>query len=345
MKKNFKSGLIVLITLVVLVILVSVANSFSLLKKNRVNFRNKPEISFISNNGRKSTTFTSKRNSRNYIAALYLEGTIDIENSSYNQQWIMSVIKGLKEDDKNKGIALFINSPGGAVYQADEVYLALQDYKTTGKKIFVYQGSLAASGGYYISCAANKIYANRNTLTGSIGVIAGQSFDLTKMFENLGIKSETIHAGKNKNMGNYNEPFTDEQRAIMQSIADECYDQFTSIVATQRNLPIEKVKKIADGRIYTAKQALELDLIDSIDSWENMLDDLISEIAESEEIPAESISTKTFKYERKKTFMENMIYSYSKVQENQVAAKLGLPQKVLNDMNGFNNYPAFLYEN
>ena len=85
------------------------------------------------------------------------------------------------------GIAVFIDSPGGTVYEADEAYLALQDYKTTGKPVYVYQGKLAASGGYYISCAAKKIYANRNSLTGSIGVISGSSYDLTGLFEKLGI--------------------------------------------------------------------------------------------------------------------------------------------------------------
>lgn len=343
MKKNLKSGLIVLIILIVLVIAFSVVNSI-ISSKNNVRFLlNRPEITISSINSSKPNKIYSNRKTKNYIAALYLEGTIDEENNSYNQKWIMSTIQALSDDDKNVAIALYINSPGGAVYQADEVYLALQNYRTKGKKIFVYQGSLAASGGYYISCAGNKIYANRNTLTGSIGVIAGQSFDLTGLFNNLGIKSETIHAGKNKNMGNYNEPFTDEQRAIMQSIADECYDQFTSIVATQREIPISKVKKIADGRIYTAKQALELGLIDRIDTWENMIEDLKSEISETKEIDTEQISTKTFKYEHKKTFIESMMYSYSNFQNAEVSSKLGLPQKVLDDINGFNNYPAFIY--
>ncbi len=108
-------------------------------------------------------------------------------------------------------------------------------------------------------------------MTGSIGVISGSSYDLTGLFEKLGIKSETIHSGKNKNMLNMNEPVSDEQRKIMQSISDECYEQFTSIVAMSRNIPINDVKILADGRIYTANQALKNGLIDAVDSWENML--------------------------------------------------------------------------
>ena len=153
---------------------------------------------------RKGTFFKPlKQKSHGYIAALYLEGVIEESNMSYNQEWLLSTIQDLKDDDANKGIALFVDSPGGAVYEADETYLALQDYRTTGRPIYVYQGSLAASGGYYISCAGNKIYANRNTLTGSIGIIMGTSLDLTDLMKTLGIKSETITSGKNKNMFNY----------------------------------------------------------------------------------------------------------------------------------------------
>lgn len=224
-----------------------------------------------------SVTLISKQHSE-YIAAIYLEGEITEKTKKYDQKWILKTIDELKKDSNNKAIALFINSPGGSVYEADEVYLKLKDYKTAGKKIYVYQGSLAASGGYYISCAGDMIYANRNTLTGSIGVIAGQSFDISELLQRYGIKSETIHAGKNKNMGNFNEPLSDEQRSILQSVADECYDQFTQIVSEDRNLKIEEVRRISDGRIYTAKQALNLKLIDKIDSWENMLDELKSDI-------------------------------------------------------------------
>lgn len=334
MKKNFKSGLTVLIILIIAVIGIASYNFFHLstpsYENNDINI-----------------TRTFRKSSKKYIGAIHITGTIEEENSSYNQKWLLNTIKQLKEDPKNEAIALLINSPGGAVYQADEVYLALQDYKTTGKKIYVYQGPLAASGGYYISCAGNKIYANRNTLTGSIGVISGSTFDLTGLFENLGIKSETIYSGKNKNMGNYNAPFTQEQREIMQSIADECYEQFTSIVSTQRNIPIEKVRTLADGRIYTAKQALENGLIDSIDNWNNMIIDLKKDINDGNNDfnSSEKINVVTFKYERKKTFMESMLSSFSNIKESEAAAKLGIPQKVLQDMNKSVTYPAFIYNN
>lgn len=335
MKKSFKSGLIVLIVIFVLVLGLGIATTL---------IQNKFGNLFTSYTGSSITYSTgsdykpSKEFKKEYIAALYIEGTIDVANNSYNQKWLMNNISRIKKDPNNAGIALYINSPGGAVYQADEVYRALQDYKTTGRKIFVYQGPMAASGGYYISCAGNTIYANRNTMTGSIGVICGQTMDLTGLFEKLGIKSTTIHSGKNKNMLNYNEPVTEEQIAIMQSICDECYEQFVSIVVTQRKMELDHGYELADGRIYTAKQALKQGLIDKIDTWENMLEDF------AEDIDKPGIPVKTFRYERKQNMVELMMGKISDIKRTEAASKLGLPVKVLDDINGFNSYPAYIYQ-
>lgn len=207
------------------------------------------------------------------IAVLHIEGTIQTANKTYNQEWLLDTIEALTNSNYG-GIMLYINSPGGGVYESDEVYLALEEYKEiTGNPIWAYFGPLAASGGYYIGCAADTIYANRNTLTGSIGVIFGQSFDFTEFFDKHGVKMTTITAGKNKNMMNIDSPVTQEHRNIMQSIADECYDQFTSIVADSRGMDIATIKELADGRIYTAKQAKENGLLDEICSFEDAVAD------------------------------------------------------------------------
>lgn len=205
-----------------------------------------------------------------YVAVLSVDGVISPEDTgSYNHQWLLETIEELKSDKSNKGIILKINSPGGSVYESDELYLALKSYGKN-KILVAYMENMAASGGYYISCAAERIYANRNTLTGSIGVISGQSIDLTGLFSNLGIKYTTITSGKNKNMGNVNEPLTKEQQDILQGISDEVYQQFTGIVSDERGLPLEDVIKIADGRIYTANQAQKLGLIDQIGTLEDV---------------------------------------------------------------------------
>ena len=210
-----------------------------------------------------------------YVSVIHITGVISEANKTYNQEWLLEQIENAKDDPNNRGILLKIDSPGGTVYESDEAYLALQKYKRdTDRPVFAYFGSLAASGGYYIACSADYIYANRNTLTGSIGVIAGESIDATGLLEKMGIKITTITAGKNKNMGNYNSVLTDEQRSIMQSIADEAYEQFTGIVARSRDMDIEEVKALADGRIYTAKQAQKNGLVDAVLSFEDAKDDI-----------------------------------------------------------------------
>lgn len=204
------------------------------------------------------------------IAVLEVQGVISGDDGvSYNQNWLLQSINEIANDSTNQGILLYINSPGGGVYETDEVYLELKAYQEyTGNPIYVSMGSMAASGGYYLATAADSIYANRNTLTGSIGIIMGSSIDLTGLMERYGIKSTTITAGANKNMFNFDAPVTPEQKAIMQSIADESYEQFVGIVAQERGLTLPETRVLADGRIYTAKQALANGLIDGIATFE-----------------------------------------------------------------------------
>jgi protease-4 len=219
-----------------------------------------------------------------YISVIYITGVISEENKTYNQKWLLKQIKKAKNDQNNRGILLNINSPGGTVYESDEAYLALMEYKkSTERPVYAFFGSLAASGGYYIGCSADKIFANRNTLTGSIGVIAGGSLDATGLLDKIGIKMTTITAGRNKNMGNYNSPLTEEQRAIMQSIADEAYEQFTGIVADSRKMNIADIKTLADGRIYTAAQAKKNGLIDEICSFEEAKTKIREQLTEKSE--------------------------------------------------------------
>lgn len=278
-----------------------------------------------------------KKVGRPYIAAVYIEGTIEDENKTYNQDWLVSTIQDLQSDEKNRGILLYIDSPGGGVYQSDEVYLALCDYKKSGKTVEAYMGSLAASGGYYISCAADKIYANRNTLTGSIGVIAGTSIDLTGLMQKYGIKATTITAGKNKNMFNYNSPLTDEQRAIMQSVADDAYDQFTSIVALSRHLSVADVKKLADGRIYTAHQAVANGLVDHIGTW----DDAAKDIAKKCGNPDMDIVT--YRYERDESFFDKLLEGVSAVKGAAAENAGDVPEALLKKITPDIPYPAYIW--
>ena len=337
MKKTTKSGLIVLILLLIAIAAYTVYEIRGLNGVSDVKVTSSDSYRVAEDSKTYDATL-AKDYKNEFIAALYIEGTISSANNNYNQKWLLSTISSLKKNDKNAGLAVFINSPGGAVYQADEAYLALQDYKTTGRPVYIYQGPMAASGGYYISCAGNKIYANRNTLTGCIGVIMGSSYDLTGLFEKLGIKSETIHSGKNKNMFNYNEPVTEEQRSIMQSMCDECYDQFVSIVAKSRSIQYFTCKDLSDGRLYTAKQALELRLIDAIDSWENMLRDL----AENE-LQKPGIKVKTYRYEKKQSVYDMITGKALELENAKAAAQLGVPAEVIKSINDADRFtPMYL---
>jgi protease-4 len=339
-KKNGPIVFIIIIIIVVLAVLLSIVKiSFG---KSGFNFKNNAEP--FSNSKTIKLPFSnnyssSQQHNGKFIAKLEITGTIEQENKSYNQKWLLDTIDSLKYDDNNVGIMLFIDSPGGGVYEADEVYLSLLDYKNTGKPVYAYMGSMAASGGYYISCVADNIAANRNTLTGCIGVLAGGSIDLTGLMSNLGIKYTTIHAGKNKNMGNYNEPLTDEQRAIFQSIADECYDQFTSIVAESRKMSKEDVVKLADGRIYTAKQAKDNGLIDEIASYDDALTAM-----ENKEFKDDDIDEVDYSYEQKQSLFDFVLGTAREIKKSAASSASSLPQIVEQAVTPKTPFPAYYYD-
>ena len=281
------------------------------------------------------------------IAKIKIEGVIEKENETYNQKWLLETIKKLEKNKSNAGIMLYISSPGGGVYESDEVYVALKKYKErTNRPVYAYFASLAASGGYYIGCAADTIIANRNTITGSIGVISGRFVDLSEPLKKHGIKAETIHAGRNKTMGSVTEPVTDEQRAIMQSLADECYEQFTGIVAESRKMKIEKVKELADGRIYSAKQAKENGLVDEIADFEEAVKIMKEKTFGDKEYAAE---VKDYELKQKKS-LKKLIMGTSALfsQKALVAEPLSL-SGALSTANAILNpstvkFPAFIYE-
>ena len=212
-----------------------------------------------------------------YIGTLYIEGTIDeYGTGTYNHQYILNAIDAMIYDDNNKGLILYINTPGGSVYASDEVYLKIREYQEiTGRPVYSSMQSQATSGGYYISAPCDKIIANRNCWTGSIGVTMGTFIDLSELLGNLGIKTETITSGDNKSMGSSTEPMTDEQRAIFQALIDEAYEQFVGIVAEGRGMTDAEVKNLADGRIYTAQQALDNGLIDQISTYQEAAADMM----------------------------------------------------------------------
>lgn len=228
---------------------------------------------------------------KDFVGVINIEGEIGASSSNsltsdstYNHDFYLKYIEKMEKSDKNKGILLYVDSPGGAVYESDEMYLKLMEYKEKTKRpIWAYFASQACSGGYYISMAADKIYANRNCWTGSIGVIVSLT-NCKKLYDKLGIKEIDITSGKNKAMGSQGLELTKEQRGILQSLVDEAYDQFVGIVVDGRKMDKSAVKKIADGRIYSAKQAKEINLVDEVGSLKDEKKAFAKEAGFSEDI-------------------------------------------------------------
>ena len=210
-----------------------------------------------------------------YVGVLFVEGTIQSSDASgsrgtYQHDWLLQRVEDLMRDPQNRGLMVHVNSPGGGVYQTDELYLKLKEYKEKTKRPLYFSfGETAASGGYYIAACGDCICADRNTLTGSIGVYMGPVFSAEKLLERLGIEADIIKSAPNKGMGSGFEDLTDEQKAIYQSVVDEMFGRFVQVVAEGRGMTNEQVRTIADGRVYTAAQAQSIGLIDEICSYED----------------------------------------------------------------------------
>jgi protease-4 len=195
------------------------------------------------------------------VALIRVEGMIvDSKDTIYE-------IKEYVKDPLIKAIVLRIDSPGGAVAPAQEIYEEIKK-AVAKKKVIASMGSIAASGGYYIASPATKIIANPGTLTGSIGVIM-EIPNLEGLMSKLGIKTEVVKSGEKKDMASVFRGIKKEERAILQKVLDNVHDQFITAVAEGRKMPYEDVKQLADGRIFTGEQALKVGLVDKLGNIED----------------------------------------------------------------------------
>lgn len=219
----------------------------------------------------------------NRVAILSLNGTITSGSSSplksggYDHSFFLESLKKVFDDPTVKAMLLVVNTPGGGVFESAEIRDKVLKIKNEKKiPVYVSMQNIAASGGYYISADADKIYANEETWTGSIGVII-QNMNYKGLMDKYGVVSHAITSGKNKAMASPYKEWSEDDQKILQSLVDESYDKFVSIVAGGRNLPTDKVKEIADGRIYSARQALENGLVDVIGNKDMALSSLMSD--------------------------------------------------------------------
>ncbi|MDE6290332.1 MAG: signal peptide peptidase SppA, partial [Muribaculaceae bacterium] len=209
--------------------------------------------------------------SKNKVAVLYATGEIqEHSKSGIDCYRLVPKITELAEDDDVKAMVLRVNSPGGSVFGSEQIGEALDYFKSKGKPFIVSMGDYAASGGYWISCTADRIYADPLTITGSIGIF-GLFPSAEGLVRKLGITPQTVTTNPGKNISLFYDP-TPEQLEVLQSYIDEGYSRFVRRVAKGRNMKEERVRQIAEGRVYDAGQALTLKLVDKLGS----LDDAIA---------------------------------------------------------------------
>jgi protease-4 len=174
-------------------------------------------------------------------------------------------------DHRVKAVVLRINSPGGAVTASDIMYQDLVHFRhKTGKPVVACMMDVAASGAYYLAMGCDQIYAHPSTVTGSIGVIM-TLYNAAGLFSKIGVASNPIKSGPNKDIGNPGRPMTEEERAILQGMVNRFYDQFVEVVVQGRHLPEERIRALADGRVYTGVDAQQLGLVDHVGYLEDAI--------------------------------------------------------------------------
>jgi protease-4 len=170
-----------------------------------------------------------------------------------------------------KSVVIRIDSPGGGVAASQEIYEAIKKFRSeTNKRVVVSMGSVAASGGYYIACASDKIFANPGTITGSIGVIA-EWYNYGDLLRWAKMQDVVIKSGSLKDSGSPTRPLTDEEKSYFQSLINVLYAQFVSAVASSRSMKEEEVRKLADGRVYTGQEAKANRLVDEIGTFQDAI--------------------------------------------------------------------------
>jgi protease IV len=188
---------------------------------------------------------------------------LDVNGPIYESETLLGILADLREDKECKGVLLRVESPGGAVGSSQEIYASLNTLKEQGIPLVVSLGNVAASGGYYVALAGEKIFANPGTVTGSIGVIF-QFPEVEKLMEKAGVSLQTVKSGALKDVGNPARKATPEELQYLQTVIDDTYEQFLGDVSAARGIAVDSLRAQADGRIFTGRQALAVGLVDTL---------------------------------------------------------------------------------
>jgi len=220
---------------------------------------------------------------------------LDVRGSIESSEELIKIIHSYRDDSRVAAVIVYIDSPGGLVAPTQEIYTELMELKKKDKKVYAYISTVGASGGYYLACAGDKIYATPGTLTGSIGVI----FTFTNvegLFGKVGLSTKTIKSGRYKDIGSPFRPMTPEEEALLGETVDDVYRQFLDVVTESRRPAIstkleaagEKsptryrvrryVMEYADGRIFSGRQAYEFGFVDELGNFQKCLDDVAKDV-------------------------------------------------------------------
>ena len=196
---------------------------------------------------------------------------VQIEDTIMESLDVLKELEDLRTDDDVKAVVLRLDSPGGAVAPSQEIYQQVLKLKKSGKIIVVSMGTVAASGAYYIGCAADKIVANPGTITGSIGVIM-ESVGLQELVKKFALESRVIKSGPFKDAGNPFRDMTETERTYFQDIVNNMYEQFLTAVSENRKIAMDKLRTLAQGKVYTGLQAKEFGLVDELGNIYDAID-------------------------------------------------------------------------
>ncbi|HZP36889.1 MAG TPA: signal peptide peptidase SppA [Methylomirabilota bacterium] len=206
------------------------------------------------------------------VAVVEIEGVIGTEVArGLDTDELVRILHEYRDDPAIRAVVLRINSPGGVVAPTQEIVSAVRRLREAKKPVVASLGSVAASGGYYVAVAADRIFASPGTLTGSIGVVM-QLANLEGLLKKVGVEYVVVKAGSFKDVGNFARPMTPEERRILQSLLDDVYEQFIGAVAEGRHLDLETVRGFAEGRIFSGRQAQALKMVDELGGLEDAVE-------------------------------------------------------------------------
>lgn len=205
---------------------------------------------------------------------------VEIEGPIVDSERVVRELEAYGDDAGIRAVVVRIQSPGGVVGPTQEIHDAIRRVRKAGKPVVASMGSVAASGGYYLAVPATRILANPGTLTGSIGVIM-QLAEIEGLLRKVGVRYEVLKTGRFKDAGTFARPMTPEERGVLQAVLDDLHDQFVTAIAEGRRLPKERVRALADGRVYSGRMARDLGLVDALGG----LEEAIRVAAELAEIP------------------------------------------------------------